>query len=172
MTRLSLCLFVGAAALLQACSSEEAAVPPPLEPDASSIAYFCHMSLPEHEGPKGEAFMKNRDAPYWFASVSEAFVFLETELFQPGDLKVLYVNDMAKGTWEHPAPGAWIDIHKAVFVIGSGKAAAMGGAEAVPFSTEEAAKAFVAVFGGEVTDFDGAAKALAVEKAVTADEAG
>jgi copper chaperone NosL len=150
--------------LLAACSKEETARPAPLEPDANAVAYFCHMSLPEHEGPKGQAFMRGQDKPYWFASASEAFVFLQTELFQSHDLLALYVNDMGAGTWEHPAPGAWIEIHQAHFVIGSSRAAAMGGTEAVPFADPAAAAAFAQQYGGQVVDFDAAAKALAVDQ--------
>lgn len=149
-----------------ACSPErDAALPKPLEPDENSIAYFCRMSLPEHDGPKAQAFMRDKDEPLWFVSASEAFIFLETELSQPRDLVVLYVNDMSRGSWEKPAPGAWIDIHDAVFVLGSSKTAAMGGQEAVPFATREAAQKFIAEFGGEIADFAAAAKTLAVDRA-------
>ncbi len=166
MMRLARCLMAAGLLLLPACSDgDRADLPAPLEPDANSIAYFCRMSLPEHAGPKGQAFMKGQDKPLWFASASEAFVFLETELAQPRDLLVLYVNDMSQGSWEKPAPGAWIDIHKAVFVIGSSKSAAMGGQEAVPFATAEAAQGFIGQFGGQVADFEAAAKALAVDQA-------
>lgn len=158
-------LILAGALLLAACSDEEnAALPTPLEPDETAIAYFCQMSLPEHDGPKGQAFIRNQEKPLWFASVSEAFVYLETELARPRDLVVLYVNDMSKGTWERPAAGAWIDVRKAVFVIGSDKTAAMGGQEAVPFATAEAAQGFIAAFGGEIADFEAAAKALAVDQ--------
>jgi copper chaperone NosL len=156
---------VGLLLAVGGCSDASGTLPKPLEPDANSVAYFCHMSLPEHPGPKGQAFLRGKDQPVWFASASEAFAFLETELFQPADLQVLYVNDMSTGSFEHPAPGAWIDIHKAVFVIGSSKTAAMGGNEAVPFATREAADAFVKQNGGTAVDFAAAAKALAVEQA-------
>lgn len=149
--------------MLAACAGDDAPLPPPREPDANSIGYFCNMSLPEHAGPRGQAFLKGRDAPYWFASIGEAFVFLETALFQPKDLLVLYVSDMSKGTWEHPAPGAWIDIRDGIFVLGSSRTAAMGGKEAVPFSSREAAESFVTQYGGEIADFAAAKKALAVE---------
>jgi copper chaperone NosL len=168
MMTLARIAVLAALLFLPACSREEAALPAPIEPDANSIAYFCHMSITEHEGPKGQAFMKSRSEPYWFASVSEAFVFLETETNQSADLLVLYVNDMSKGTWDHPAAGAWIDVHKAVFVIGSSKTAAMGGQEAVPFSTSESAQAFVAQFGGNIVDFDAAARALSIEAPTSA----
>ena len=161
------CLLVAGLLLLPACSKEDSAsLPPPLEPDANAVAYFCHMSLPEHEGPKGQAFMRGQEKPYWFASANEAFVFMQTELFQPKDLLALYVNDMSQGTWEHPAPGAWVEIHKAVFVLGSGKTASMGGTEAVPFATTEGAQAFIKQYGGTITDFAAAAKSAAVDQPV------
>ena len=165
MIKLTRRLVVVGLLLLPACSEEDsAALPAPIEPDMNSIAYFCRMSLPEHEGPKGQAFMRGQGKPLWFASVSEAFVYLQAELSQPRNLLVMYVNDMSQGTWEKPAVGAWVDIHKAMFVIGSSKTAAMGGQEAVPFSTSEAAERFIGQYGGQVTDFDGAAKALAVDQ--------
>jgi copper chaperone NosL len=152
--------------LLAACSPDEtASAPKPLEPDANSIAYFCHMSLPEHEGPKGQIFLRGREQPIWLASIHEVFTYLEIELAQPHDLLAVYVNDMAQGTWEQPAAGAWIEAEKALYVIGSSKTSAMGEQEAVPFSSREAAAAFVAQFGGEIADYDAARKALAVEPA-------
>ncbi len=165
MMKLARRLFIAGMLLLPACSEDaETALPQPREPDANAIAYFCQMSLPEHEGPKGQAFMRGIDKPLWFASVSEAFVFLQTELAQPREMIVLYVNDMSQGSWEQPAPGAWIDIRKAVYVIGSNKTAAMGGQEAVPFATTETAQGFAAEFGGKVVDFAAATEALAVDQ--------
>ena len=154
-------LFLSAAALLLlvACKDDGAsAIPKPLEPDANAIAYFCGMSLPEHEGPKGQIFLRDNDKPVWFASVGEVFMYLSTELVQPHNLLVAYVNDMAKGSWEHPVAGAWIEAQQAFYVIGSSKSAAMGGKEAVPFSSREAAAAFVTEFGGEIMDFAAAQK--------------
>ncbi|HVM83347.1 MAG TPA: nitrous oxide reductase accessory protein NosL [Candidatus Binatia bacterium] len=162
MTRF-LGLLAAGLLLLAACSKQDA-VPQAQEPDANAVAYFCHMTLAEHEGPKAQAYMRGRDKPYWFASASEAFVFLQTEVFQPNDLLALYVNDMSRGTWEHPAPGAWVEIHKAVFVLDSSKTASMGGKEAVPFASEAAAEAFVKQYGGTIVDFAAAAKALAVDQ--------
>jgi copper chaperone NosL len=157
-------LLLAALLLFAACSKQEAALPTPLEPDNNSMAYFCHMTLPEHEGPKGQAFMQGNEKPLWFASASEAFVFLQTELFRPKDLRALYVNDMGQGTWEHPAAGAWVEIHQALFVIGSSKSSSMGEKEAVPFAKKEGAEGFAKQFGGEVVDFEAAAKALAVDQ--------
>ena len=149
--------------LLTACGpSGTAALPPPQEPNDQSIAYFCQMNLTEHEGPKGQAFLRGKDKPYWFSSPGEAFTFLQTEVMS-GELVALYVNDMGQGTWEHPAPGAWVEIHKATFVLDSSRTASMGGAEPVSFAEKTAAESFAKQYGGRVVDFDTAAKALAVD---------
>src|SRR3954470_21392171 len=96
--------------------NDSASLPKPLEPDEQSVAYFCHMNLTEHDAPKGQAWVRGQDKPFWFASVGEAFTFLETEVHGAA-LQVVYVNDMGQGSWANPAPGAWIEIHKASFVI-------------------------------------------------------
>jgi len=151
--------------LLAACGPHAtAALPTPQEPSEQSVAYFCQMNLTEHEGPKGQAFVRGRDKPYWFSSPGEAFTFLQTEVMS-GELLALYVNDMGTGSWEHPAPGAWVEIHKASFVLGSSRTAAMGGVEPVSFAEKTAAEAFAKQYGGRVFDFDTAAKALAVDTA-------
>ncbi|MDY0873209.1 nitrous oxide reductase accessory protein NosL [Dongia rigui] len=157
-------LVAGAAALmllLAACSPEEdAALPLPLEPDANSIAYFCHMALTEHEGPKGQLFLRGQAAPVWFSSPGEVFMFLATELAQPRDLRAVYVNDMGRGSWEKPEVGAWIEADKAFYVVGSSKTGAMGEKEAVPFADKDAAVQFATQFGGHVLDFDRAKVAM------------
>src|SRR3954467_4353925 len=152
--------------LLGACGpNDSAALPKPLEPDEQSVAYFCNMNLTEHDGPKGQAFVRGRDKPYWFASAGEAFTFLETEL-HASELLALYVNDVGQGGWEHPASGAWVEIHQASFVIGGNIPTAMeeDGPGAVPFSDSKAAEAYAQQHGGTVVDFAAAAKALAVDQ--------
>ncbi|MBI2253612.1 MAG: nitrous oxide reductase accessory protein NosL [Proteobacteria bacterium] len=162
-------LLAGAAALmltLAACSPEkDATLPIPLEPDSASIAYFCHMALTEHDGPKGQLFLRGQKAPVWFASPGEVFMFLSTELAQPRDLLAVYVNDMGQGSWEKPAAGAWIAADKAYYVVGSSKTGAMGDKEAVPFADKEAAGKFATAFGGEVLSFEDAKQAMSAEAA-------
>jgi copper chaperone NosL len=151
--------------LLGACGPDDSAsLPKPLEPDAQSVAYFCHMNLTEHEGPKGQAFIRGQDKPFWFASVGEAFTFLETEV-HGGALQVVYVNDLGQGTWANPAPGAWIDIRKATFVIGGKVPNGMedDGPNAAPFADAAKAAAYAKEIGGTVVDFEAAAKALSVD---------
>lgn len=156
-------LLLAVATMLAACGpAGTAALPAPQEPSDQSVAYFCHMNLTEHEGPRGQAFLRGQDKPYWFASPGEAFTFLQTEVMS-GELLALYVNDMGQGSWEQPAPGAWVEIHKASFVLESSRTAAMGGPEAVPFADKSAAEAFAKQYGGHVVNFEDAAKALAVD---------
>jgi copper chaperone NosL len=74
---------------------------------------------------------------------------------EPRAIVAIYVNDMARArNWAHPEPGTWIDAHKAIFVIGSGKRSGMNEPEAVPFGDTSAAKAFVVENGGRMVRFD------------------
>jgi len=58
---------------------------------------------------------------------------------------------MAKAAnWDKPGADNWIDANIALFVIGSDRKGGMGAAEAVPFSSEEAAAAFARDHGGRV----------------------
>ncbi len=142
-------LFV-ALALLAGCHEEpQTAVPPPRE-IGDAAGHFCGMPLAEHPGPKGQVFLRGDPAhPVWFTSARDAVAFtLLPE--EPKDIVVLYVTDMGRtADWNHPEAGAWVDARQAWFVIGSRRAGGMGAAEAVPFSSPEAARAFVAANGGQ-----------------------
>ncbi len=142
--------------LLGACWDDppNAAAPAPQEITDASIGQFCGMALNEHPGPKGQIFVNPDPKPFWFASVHDTFAFLMLP-DTPKGVVAVYVNDMAKAkNWERPEPGTWIDAHKAIYVIGSRKRGGMGEAEAVPFSDQKAAQAFVARYGGRIVGFD------------------
>jgi copper chaperone NosL len=141
--------------LLLGCGdrSERAALPMPVEPSASATAYFCNMAVLDHPGPKGQIFLKGRGEPIWFSSVRDtlAFTMLPEE---PKAIIAIYVNDMAKARdWQHPEPGTWTEARSAWFVLGSDYDGGMGGREAVPFSTEAAARDFAARHGGRLSRF-------------------
>ncbi|MGX8012381.1 nitrous oxide reductase accessory protein NosL [Mesorhizobium sp. ORM8.1] len=141
--------------LLAGCNQDIAGLrkPPPQEPTANSVAYFCSMGLLEHGGPKGQAFLAGRSEPVWFSSVRDAVAFS----MLPGESKdvvAIYVNDMALArNWDRPEAGAWVEAHDAWYTIGSDYNAGMGGKEAVPFSDEKAARSFMASHGGMVVRF-------------------
>ena len=139
---------------LSACGKNEqaSAPPPPRAISGNSIAEFCNMALSEHSGPKGQIFVAKRAEPYWFASVRDTFAFVMLPE-EPKDIIAIYVSDMGKAkSWEQPE--VWTDARKAVFVIGSHKRGGMGEDEAVPFSDEATAQAFIAANGGRMVHFD------------------
>ncbi|TPK55818.1 copper resistance protein CopZ [Mesorhizobium sp. B2-4-19] len=142
--------------LLAGCNQDIAGQPkpPPQEPTATSVAYFCSMGILEHGGPKAQAFLAGKSEPVWFASVRDAVAFT----MLPGESKdvvAIYVNDMAKArNWDRPEAGAWVEAHDAWYAIGSDYGAGMGGKEAVPFSDEKAARSFAETHGGTVSRFN------------------
>ena len=142
------------ALLLAGCQEEaQTAVPPPRE-IGDAAGHFCGMPLSEHPGPKGQVFLRSDPAhPVWFTSARDAVAFtLLPE--EPKDIVVVYVTDMGKtADWDHPEAGAWVDARQAWFVIGSRRGGGMGAAEAVPFSSPEAARAFTAANGGRSVRF-------------------
>ena len=45
------------------------------ELDADAIGYYCNMTVANHPGPKGQAFVAGKDAPLWFSSVRDTLAF-------------------------------------------------------------------------------------------------
>ncbi len=156
MKRRCFLLVLLAAPLLASCKGkgDAEAMPPPQEFTDSSIAYFCGMSVNEHNGPKAQIFIRDQQDPFWFASVRDAFAFLKLPE-TPKAVVAIYVNDMAKArNWDHPGPGTWIDARKAVYVIGSRRRGGMNADETIPFGTASAAQQFVKAEGGKIVRFD------------------
>jgi copper chaperone NosL len=158
-------LALAALLLLAACSKEEAAVPAPHAMAADATGYYCGMLLTEHGGPKGQILLRGTDTPVWFSSVRDTLNFLRLPE-EPKDIGAIYVSDMAKApSWEDPGGENWIIATDAVYVVGSNRQGAMGGAEAVPFGARDAAAAFAAEHGGKVVSLEEARVALAVDTA-------
>lgn len=139
---------------LSGCFEEKSAErPAPRELTREAIGHYCGMIVLDHSGPKAQVFVQERDEPYWFASVRDAFAF--TKL--PGEAKnisAIYVNDMSKAeSWDAPGAGTWVDAKTARFVLGSTRKGGMGLNEAVPFSSDDAAAAFIARHGGKAVGF-------------------
>jgi Cu-processing system permease protein len=136
--------------LLAGCGEEkEAARPDPQEITREAIGYYCNMIVADHEGPKAQLYLKGESEPIWFSSVRDAvaFTLLPDE---PKTIAAVYVNDMAKASWNSPEAGTWIEIGNAHFVIGSARRGGMGALEAVPFGDPEQAAAFAEAHGGQV----------------------
>ena len=153
--------LIALALLAAGCSKEEtASAPPPQAIAGDSTGYYCGMLLGEHAGPKGQILLVSGKAPVWFSSVRDTFTFLRLPE-EPKDIAGIYVSDMAKApSWEQPGADNWIAAADALFVVGSDREGGMGGAEAVPFGSRQAADAFVKDHGGQVVSFEAAKAAL------------
>jgi len=108
----------------EAPTSGAGAIPVAAELGADAIGYYCNMTVADHPGPKGQAFVAGKDAPLWFSSVRDTLAFTRLP-GEPKNIAALYVNDMGR----------------------------MGAPEVVPFAEREAAGAFAARHGGTVLDF-------------------
>lgn len=147
-------LILGMCLALTACREEgDTVAVSPREPDSHAVGYYCRMALKEHPGPKGQLLLKGAGDPLWFSSVRDALIYVDQDLPSESEIAGFWVNDMAQGTWETPAPGSWIEADKAWYVVGSSKTAAMGGGEAVPFKAHADAVTFAETYGGRVGDY-------------------
>ncbi len=148
--------------LAAGCSKEDSrTVPPAHTLTADAIGHYCGMLLSEHAGPKGQILLEGQDAPVWFTSVRDTFTFL-TLPEEAKSIAAVYVSDMAKAaSWEEPGADNWMLAAGAFFVVDSDLQGGMGGAEAVPFSSEAAAQAFVREHHGRIVGFDEASKSFA-----------
>jgi copper chaperone NosL len=151
--RLSIALLAGLL-MLGACQRETEAPPAPFAMTQDAMGRYCGMNILEHTGPKGQIILAKYDEPIWFSSARDAIAFTMLPE-EPKDIKAIYVSDMGKApTWDKPGADNWVEARQAFFVIGSDRKGGMGAAEAVPFSTEEAAKAFAGDHGGDIVRFD------------------
>jgi copper chaperone NosL len=147
--------------LLAACNKGAEQVASPREPDSNAVGYYCRMALKEHQGPKGQILPRGLKDPLWFSSVRDALTYVEQDIVSDREISGFWVNDMAQGTWEKPAPGSWIDARTAWYVVGSSKMSAMGGNEAVPFQSHDSAEAFAKDNGGHVSNYTTARREIA-----------
>ncbi len=140
--------------VLAACGEEERAAPPPppAELTSEAIGHYCGMTVAEHTGPRGQAWVAGIDQPYWFSSVRDAIAFTMLPE-EPDAIAAIWVSDMAKAEdWDNPR--VWVEARQAHFVIDSDRAASMGQKEAIPFSDPVAASDFAQRHGGRVVSFD------------------
>jgi copper chaperone NosL len=146
-------LLFGLTLVLSACGEDETARPEAQALTREAIGYYCNMIVADHLGPKGQVILKSQAEPLWFASVRDAIAFTLLP-GEPKDIAAIYVNDMARATWDAPEPDTWIDARAAWYVIDSTRRGGMGAPEAVPFSDLAAAELFAAEFGGHLAPFE------------------
>ena len=115
--------------------------------------YYCLMTVVNHNGPKGQIILTDKQQALWFTSVRDTIAFtLSPE--EPKNIAAIYVNDMSDADWDNPGANNWIDARNAWYVLGSNRSGGMGAAEAIPFATEEKAELFANNQGGAVYNFD------------------
>ena len=157
-----LLVAIAVLAFVAGCSKEEARVVPAAHTlTADATGHYCGMLLSEHAGPKGQILLAGQATAVWFSSVRDTLTFLNLPE-EAKNIAAVYVSDMAKApSWEQPGADNWVLAADAFFVIGSDRQGGMGGDEAVPFSTEAAAQAFIKQYHGRVVRLDDAAKSVA-----------
>jgi copper chaperone NosL len=110
--------------------------------------HLCGMLISELAGPKGELYQKNDNKIKKFCSTRDLLsYYLDPE--HQRNISQIFVHDMSKMPWGKTNDSYFIDAHKAWFVSGSTKMAAMGKTLA-SFSKAVDAKAFAQEFGGKV----------------------
>ncbi|MGQ9366679.1 nitrous oxide reductase accessory protein NosL [Azospirillum sp. ST 5-10] len=140
---------------LAACQEDEAAAapPPPQAIAADAVGHYCGMMLAEHPGPKGQVLLAGDGRPLWMSSVRDLFAFTMLPE-ERKDVAALYVTDVGRAADpRRPDLTAWVEAHRAWYVLGSRLSGGMGQAEPYPFASEEAARAFAAANGGVVKRF-------------------
>ncbi|MBR9728788.1 nitrous oxide reductase accessory protein NosL [Shewanella intestini] len=114
--------------------------------------HMCGMIIKNHPGPKGQTHLKGTTQNQSFCSTRDMFIFaLQSE--NKRQITDMFVHDMSKTGWDHPADSALIDAKTAWYVYGSNKKAAMGPAVA-SFGNEASAQAFAQEYGGKVLRFE------------------
>ncbi len=147
---LVLCLFV----FVAACSEEtkQEVNSDPVTFNAGDECHVCGMLVIEWPGPKGQSINMQSGETLKFCSTTDLFSWW----LQPENKTVqaqIYVHDMAKSEWAHPADEYLIDAREAWYVVGSDLIGAMG-PTLVSFADEAAALELATKSGGRVLRFD------------------
>lgn len=148
--------IVALALLLTACGNDTSSGPPPppqtvIPQDATG--HYCGMFLFEHTGPKGQILVRDREGPVWFTTIREVFAYTHLPE-EPRAIVATYVQDMARVNPDQSFPfDAWIDAHQAWYLIQSSYIGGMGVPDALPFSSQDAAKVYQEKYGGRIVAF-------------------
>ena len=142
-------------ALLAGCRDDVALLAPePVVMTEEAVSHFCMMSLDEHPGPKAQIHLEGITDPIFFAQIRDGIAYLKQPERTAG-IAAIYVSNMSHApSWEAPGIDNWIAAEDAVFVVGADVTGGMGAPELAPFETEEAARDFAALHGGEVMRLD------------------
>ena len=140
---------------VSACEKKPAAPPPPSVLTAAATDYYSGMIIVDHSGPKGQIHLVGKGDPLWFSSVRKTIAYtLSPE--ENHRISAIYVTDMVKtSNWKTPDPRAWVDAHKAWYVIdgktkGRKIVGGMGMLEVAPFSIRATAQAYAREHDGKV----------------------
>ena len=145
-TRLS---SLAAIILLAACSHAATNILPQ-EPTRDTACALDGMLLLDYPGPKAQMHFAE-GKPEFYCDLLDMFrLMLAPEQKRP--VSAIFVQDMGKTSWEHPA-GNWIDAKTAIYVAGSRKPGSMG-ATFGSFSSMQDAEAFMHKEGGKILHFD------------------
>lgn len=146
--RLALVLIGGG--LLAACNEELPASSGPITITRDSYCSLDGMALGDYPGPKAQIHYA-QGAPELFCDTVEMFsMYLQSVQQRP--IAAIYVHDMARNDWDHPA-GNWIEAKSAFYVVGSKRRGSMGPTLA-SFARESDAAEFADREGGKVFAFD------------------
>jgi copper chaperone NosL len=138
---MKLAMLLIAALTIAGCREEKA---------AEALGHYCQMNLTEHPGPKAQVHLEGMPAPLFFSQVRDAIAYQRMPE-QSHAIRAIYVNDMAVApSWDQPGVDNWVAADMAVYVVGSQISGGMGAPELVPFTSRDAAEAFIARHGGAV----------------------
>lgn len=156
MNRFTALLVSAVFVALAGCSSQDdpANKPEPWPITADAVGHYCSMDLIEHDGPKGQVFIRGRADPLWFSTIRQVLAYTIMP-DSPRGLDAIYVTDMAiVKNMRQPEPESWMDAREAYYVTESKLPGGMGGEDPLPFSDREKAEAFISEYGGKILMFD------------------
>lgn len=137
--------------ILTACSPGKAKLPPPRKVTSTTTSKLCGMFLKQYPGPESQIIYRNGKT-YFFCDTVELFEWIHLKSVAVRVPLVMYVQDMAHNSWEHPDDN-FINAKNAYYVIGSKRMGCMG-PTFVSFSNRTAAGKFIEKYGGKIYKFN------------------
>ena len=137
---------------LLGCGSDEETAAADCAPEAiddDRECELCGMTVVRHEGPKGQACLRD-GRTLVFCSVHDMLSWAWQPESAPA-IAALFVHDLSRTGWEEPGD-AWTKAEDAVYVVGHDRRAAMGHSPG-PFSAHDDAEAFAREHGGRMVSF-------------------